>query len=55
MSETLILHHYDASPYAEKIRLMLGWKGLTWHSLLSPPQPPRPNVDPLSGGRRRIW
>ncbi len=54
MSETLILHHYDASPYAEKIRLMLGWKGLPWHSVLSPPQPPRPNVDPLSGGYRRI-
>lgn len=54
MSETLILHHYEASPYAEKIRLMLGWKGLRWRSLLSPPQPPRPNVDPLSGGYRRI-
>ncbi len=54
MSETLILHHYDASPYAEKIRLMLGWTGLRWHSVLSPPQPPRPNVDPLSGGYRRI-
>ena len=54
MSETLILHHYDASPYAEKIRLMLGWKGLCWQSVLSPPQPPRPNVDPLSGGYRRI-
>ena len=54
MSETLILHHYDASPYAEKIRLMFGAKGLRWQSLLSPPQPPRPNVDPLSGGYRRI-
>ncbi len=54
MSETLVLHHYDASPYAEKIRLMLGWKGLHWQSLVSPPQPPRPKVDPLSGGYRRI-
>ncbi len=54
MSETLILHHYDASPYAEKIRLMLGSQGMTWQSVLSPPQPPRPNVDPLSGGYRRI-
>ena len=54
MSETLILHHYEASPYAEKIRLMFGWKGLRWHSVLSPPQPPRPNIDPLSGGYRRI-
>ena len=54
MSETLILHHYDASPYAEKIRLMFGAKHLRWQSVLSPPQPPRPNVDPLSGGYRRI-
>lgn len=54
MTESLILHHYDASPYAEKIRLMFGWKGMRWHSVLSPPQPPRPNVDPLAGGYRRI-
>jgi len=54
MTETLILHHYDASPYAEKIRSMFGLKGMRWHSVLSPPQPPRPNVDPLSGGYRRI-
>ena len=54
MSETLILHHYDLSPYAEKIRLMLGYKGMPWQSVLSPEQPPRPNVDPLSGGYRRI-
>ena len=27
MSE-LILHHYDVSPYAEKIRLAMGLKGL---------------------------
>ena len=54
MTETIILHHYDASPYAEKIRLMFGLKGMRWHSVLSPEQPPRPNVDPLSGGYRRI-
>lgn len=54
MSESLILHHYDRSPYAEKIRLMFGLKGMRWHSVLSPAQPPRPNVDPLSGGYRRI-
>ncbi len=54
MTESLILHHYDASPYAEKIRLMFGWKGMRWGSVLSPEQPPRPNLDPLSGGYRRI-
>lgn len=50
----MILHHYELSPYAEKIRLMLGHTGLAWKSVLSPEQPPRPNVDPLSGGYRRI-
>ena len=24
----LILHHYTMSPFAEKVRLMLGYKGL---------------------------
>jgi len=50
----MILHHYDNSPYAEKIRLMFGFTNSRWLSLLSPAWPPRPNVDPLSGGYRRI-
>ena len=49
-----VLHHYEASPYAEKIRLMFGYTGLRWHSVISPPMPPRPNLDPLTGGYRRI-
>jgi len=53
-SDTLILHHYESSPYAEKIRLMLGAGGLKWYSVLSPAMPPRPHVDPLTGGYRRI-
>ena len=51
---TFILHHYEASPYAEKIRAMFGLTGHAWGSVLSPPYPPRPNVDPLAGGYRRI-
>lgn len=54
MSDTIILHHYEMSPYAEKIRLMFGLTNMRWHSLLSPVQPPRPNLDPLTGGYRRI-
>jgi len=54
MTTSIILHHYDASPYAEKIRLMFGLTQTRWQSLLSPAWPPRPNVDPLSGGYRRI-
>lgn len=51
---TFILHHYEPSPYAEKIRAMFGLAGAAWNSVLSPPYPPRPNVDPLAGGYRRI-
>ncbi|MEM1190460.1 MAG: glutathione S-transferase family protein [Pseudomonadota bacterium] len=54
MSNDFILHHYENSPYAEKIRLMFGLTESRWASLQSPPWPPRPNVDPLSGGYRRI-
>jgi glutathione S-transferase len=50
----MILHHYDVSPYSEKIRLILGYTGLAWQSAVSPPMPPRPLVDPLVGGYRRI-
>ncbi|MBS62082.1 glutathione S-transferase family protein [Salinisphaera sp.] len=54
MNDFLILHHYDSSPYAEKVRLMLGLANASWSSMLSPVQPPRPNLDPLTGGYRRI-
>ncbi|MFK8042506.1 glutathione S-transferase family protein [Congregibacter sp.] len=54
MSESMILHHYESSPFAEKIRLMFGYTSSSWQSLPSPAWPPRPNVDPLSGGYRRI-
>ncbi len=53
-AHSLILHHYEASPYAEKIRLMFGIADAEWQSLLCPPQPPRPMLDPLTGGYRRI-
>lgn len=49
-----MLHHYPESPYAEKIRAMLGYTGLGWGSVDVPPQPPRPSLDPLLGGYRRI-
>lgn len=29
----LILHHYPMSPFAEKVRLILGCKGLAWRSV----------------------
>ena len=35
MSE-LVLHHYDLSPYSEKVRLIFGLKGLAWRSVQIP-------------------
>lgn len=49
----LILHHYDISPYAEKIRLAFGLKGLAWRSVIQPMVLPKPDLMPLSGGFRR--
>lgn len=49
----LILHHYPQSPFAEKARLMLGLKGLSWHSVLIPPVMPKPDLTALTGGYRR--
>ncbi len=32
----IILHHYDTSPYSEKVRLGFGLKGLAWASVELP-------------------
>ncbi|AEV35958.1 hypothetical protein PSE_1446 [Pseudovibrio sp. FO-BEG1] len=50
----MIFHHKDVSPYSEKIRLMLGYTGISWSSVQAPLTPPRPSIDPLAGGYRRI-
>jgi glutathione S-transferase len=52
MSE-LILHHYPQSPFAEKARLMLGLKGLSWHSVRISPVMPKPDLTALTGGYRK--
>jgi glutathione S-transferase len=49
----LILHHYDQSPYAEKIRLVMGLKGLSWRSVQIPVVMPKPDLIELTGGYRR--
>jgi len=53
MSE-IILHHYDLSPYAEKIRLALGRKSLPWRSVQTPMVMPKPDHVELTGGYRRV-
>ena len=49
----LILHHYPTSPFAEKARLMLGFKQLSWRSVMIPPVMPKPDLTALTGGYRR--
>ena len=49
----LILHHYDFSNYAEKVRVALGYKKLAWRSVIIPPVAPKPDLTPLTGGYRR--
>ena len=49
----LILHHYPTSPFAEKVRLLLGFKKLAWKSVIIPQIAPKPDVVALTGGYRK--
>jgi glutathione S-transferase len=53
MSHPIILHHFDRSPFSEKIRVIFGFKGLSWRSVRIPPIMPKPDLMPLTGGYRR--
>lgn len=50
----LILHHYAMSPFSEKIRAMLGYTGVPWQSVITREMPPRPHLELLAGGYRKI-
>jgi glutathione S-transferase len=49
----LILHHYPTSPFAEKVRAILGYKKLAWKSVFIPMVMPKPDLVALTGGYRR--
>ena len=49
----IILHHYETSPYSEKVRLGLGLKGLAWESVEIPVIMPKPDLTALTGGYRK--
>src|SRR5215813_5349016 len=49
----LILHQFATSPFSEKIRAILGFKGLAWHAVEVPTILPKPDVVALTGGYRR--
>lgn len=50
----LVLHHYALSPFSEKVRVMLGYADLSWQSVTVREFPPRPELDRLTGGYRKI-
>jgi glutathione S-transferase len=52
-ASTIILHHYWESPYAEKVRRILGFKGLAWRAVLIPMMMPKPDLLALTGGYRK--
>ena len=49
----LILHHYPTSPFAEKVRLILGFKQLAWKSVFIPMVMPKTDLTALTGGYRK--
>ena len=49
----MILHHYPTSPFAEKIRLIFGYKKIAWQGVHSPMVMPKPDLIPLTGGYRK--
>jgi glutathione S-transferase len=49
----VILHHFDQSPFSEKVRVAFGFKQLAWKSVRVSRVMPRPDLMPLTGGYRR--
>lgn len=49
----VILHHFEKSPFSEKVRLSFGLKGIAWTSCITSRTMPRPDLMPLTGGYRR--
>ncbi|WP_457808730.1 glutathione S-transferase family protein [Kushneria sp. EE4] len=48
-----LLHHFDASPFSEKIRLLLGYCDFEWGSVRIPRVMPKPHFTALTGGYRK--
>jgi glutathione S-transferase len=49
----IILHHFDESPFSEKVRLVFGLKNMAWSSVRISRIMPRPDLMPITGGYRR--
>jgi glutathione S-transferase len=49
----IILHHFEESPFSEKVRLVFGLKNIAWASVRISRIMPRPDLMPMTGGYRR--
>src|SRR5438477_6169919 len=54
LSQAIVLHQYDVSPFSEKVRVALGIKRLAWYAVEQPVIMPKPDLVPLTGGYRKI-
>ena len=54
MNQDIFLHHYPTSPFAEKIRAIMGYKQMAWKSVFQPMVMPKPDMQALTGGYRKI-
>jgi len=52
--QDLILYHYSMSPFAEKMRAMLGYTGIPWQAVTVREMPPRKVLSILAGGYRKV-
>ncbi|MGA8513974.1 MAG: glutathione S-transferase family protein [Burkholderiaceae bacterium] len=50
----IYFHHYPNSPFAEKMRAIFGYKNIAWKSVIQPMVMPKPDMQALTGGYRRI-
>jgi glutathione S-transferase len=50
----VILHQYANSPFSQKVRTVLAYKGLAYEFVEQPAWMPKPHLTPLTGGYRRI-
>ena len=53
MSTAPILHHFEGSPFSEKVRAIFGAKRMAWRSVRVPLAMPKPDVTALTGGYRK--
>lgn len=54
MTDKIIFHQYDVSPFSEKVRVVFGIKGIEWHAVDQPVIMPKPDLVCLTGGYRKI-